>query len=65
MKRLIILCDGMSDYPIKKLGNKTPLMVAKKSLMDKLALEGATGTFKTVPDDLPPGSEVANLSIIG
>ncbi|MCX6112296.1 MAG: cofactor-independent phosphoglycerate mutase [Proteobacteria bacterium] len=65
MKRLIIVCDGMSDYPIKKLGNKTPLMVAKKPLMDKLALEGATGTFKTVPDDLPPGSEVANLSIIG
>ena len=55
----------MSDYPIKKLGNRTPMMVAKKPLMDKLALEGATGTFKTVPDDMPPGSEVANLSIIG
>jgi len=65
MKRLIIVCDGMSDYPIKKLGNKTPLMVAKTPLMDKLALEGAVGTFKTVPDDMPPGSEVANLSIIG
>ena len=65
MKRLIIVCDGMSDYPIKKLGNKTPLMVARKPFMDKLALEGATGTFKTVPDDMPPGSEVANLSIIG
>jgi len=65
MKRLIIVCDGMSDYPIKKLGNKTPLMVAKKPFMDKLALEGATGTFKTVPDDMSPGSEVANLSIIG
>ncbi len=65
MKRLIIVCDGMSDYPIKKLGDKTPLMVARKPLMDKLALEGVTGTFKTVPDDMPPGSEVANLSIIG
>ena len=65
MKRLIIVCDGMSDYPIKKLGNRTPLMVAKTPLMDKLAAEGAVGTFKTVPNDMPPGSEVANLSIIG
>ena len=51
--------------PHKKTGNRTPLMVAKTPLMDKLASEGATGTFKTVPDDMPPGSEVANLSIIG
>ena len=65
MKRLIIVCDGMSDYPIKKLGGKTPLMASKKPYMDRLALEGVTGTFKTVPDDMPPGSEVANLSIIG
>jgi 2,3-bisphosphoglycerate-independent phosphoglycerate mutase len=65
MKRLIILTDGLADYPIKSLGNKTPVMAAHTPNMDKLAKGGATGLFNTVPGDLPPGSEVANLSIIG
>ncbi len=65
MKRLTIVIDGVADYSIKSLGNKTPLMVANTPHMDKLAKEGRTGTFITVPQDLPPGSEVANLSIMG
>ena len=65
MKRLTIVIDGVADYSIKSLGNKTPLMVANTPYMDRLAREGRTGSFITVPQDLPPGSEVANLSIMG
>ena len=65
MKHLIILCDGMADYPVKALGGKTPLMAAKTPNMDRLAREGATGLFTTIPADLPAGSEVANLSVLG
>lgn len=65
VKRLTILCDGMADDPIEKLGGKTPLMVAKTPNMDRLAREGACGLFVTIPEDLPPGSEVANLSVLG
>lgn len=65
MKHLIILCDGMADYPVKALGGKTPLMAAVTPVMDRLAREGSTGLFNTVPADLPPGSEVANLSVMG
>lgn len=65
MKRLVILCDGMADYPVKALGGKTPLMAARTPTMDRLAREGACGLFNTVPADLPAGSEVANLSVLG
>lgn len=65
MKRLIILCDGMADYPVKALGGKTPLMAARTPTMDRLAREGASGLFNTIPSDLPAGSEVANLSVMG
>ncbi|MDO8805676.1 MAG: cofactor-independent phosphoglycerate mutase [Elusimicrobiota bacterium] len=65
MKHLIILCDGMADYPVKSLGGRTPLMAAKTPNMDRLAREGASGLFKTIPSDLPAGSEVANLSVMG
>lgn len=65
MKAIIILGDGMADYPIESLGNKTPLQAANKPNMDMLAKMGRTGLFKTVPDDMPPGSEVANLAVLG
>jgi 2,3-bisphosphoglycerate-independent phosphoglycerate mutase len=65
MKYIIILGDGMADYPIAGLGGKTPLQAAHKPNIDKLAQLGRCGMFKTVPDDLPPGSEVANLAVLG
>jgi 2,3-bisphosphoglycerate-independent phosphoglycerate mutase len=65
MKTIIILGDGMADYPIEQLGWKTPLQAAKKPSMDKLAQMGRCGMYKTVPDDMPPGSEVANLAVLG
>jgi 2,3-bisphosphoglycerate-independent phosphoglycerate mutase len=65
MKAIIILGDGMADYPIPALDNKTPLMAAHTPNMDKLAQLGRSGMLKTVPDDMPPGSEVANLAVLG
>jgi 2,3-bisphosphoglycerate-independent phosphoglycerate mutase len=65
MKTIIILGDGMADYPIESLGWKTPLQAANKPNMDQLAKLGRCGMFKTVPDDMPPGSEVANLAVLG
>ncbi|MFO7660284.1 MAG: hypothetical protein R6V77_05170, partial [Candidatus Cloacimonadaceae bacterium] len=65
MKSIIILGDGMADYPIESLGGKTPLQAAHKPHIDKLAKQGRCGMFKSVPDDMPPGSEVANLAVLG
>ena len=65
MKRIIILGDGMSDYPVTRLDGKTPLQVAKHPHMDQLAREGRCGLFKTIEDDMPTGSEAANLSVLG
>lgn len=65
MKNIIILGDGMADYRIETLGNKTPLMAAEKPNIDKLTELGASGLLKTVPDDMPPGSEVANMAVLG
>lgn len=65
MKYLILLCDGMADYPYDKLGGKTPMMLANKPFMDKLAKSSEVGLVKTVPDSLPAGSDVANLSVMG
>jgi 2,3-bisphosphoglycerate-independent phosphoglycerate mutase len=65
MKTIIILGDGMSDYPIKKLGGKTPLMAANIPHIDALCKKGRTGRLITVPEDMPPGSEVANLAVLG
>ena len=55
----------MSDYPVESLGNKTPLMAANKPNIDKLASMGRCGMFTTVPADMPPGSEIANLAVLG
>ena len=65
VKYIILLGDGMSDYPVDELGGKTPLQVAKTPNMDYLAGQGRVGLAKTVPDGFPPGSDVANLSVFG
>ncbi len=65
MKRIIILGDGMADHPIAGLGYKTLLQYADKPCMDKLAKSGRTGMLVTIPEGFPPGSEVANTSIMG
>ena len=65
MKYLVLLCDGMADYKFEGLGNKTPMMLAKKPNMDRLAKTATVGLAKTVADHLKPGSDVANLSVMG
>ena len=65
MKYIIILADGMSDYPIERLGGKTPLMAARTPAIDRLCAQSRCGRLITVPDDMPPGSEVANLAVLG
>lgn len=65
MKIVIIQGDGMPDHPIPELGNKTPLEAAKTPNMDELARRGLFGMVKTIPDGLPPGSDVGNLSVLG
>ena len=65
MKHIIILGDGMSDRPVARLGGKTPLMAASKPAIDRIAREGRCGSFITVEPDMPPGSEVANLTVLG
>ncbi|MCX8110739.1 MAG: cofactor-independent phosphoglycerate mutase [Syntrophorhabdaceae bacterium] len=65
MKYVVIIGDGMADFPIEKLQGKTPLMVAKKPYMDMMAREGICGNVKTIPDGFPPGSDVAGMSLFG
>ncbi len=65
MKYVIIVGDGMADYPVESLGGKTPLMAARTPNMDWLARHGSLGLVRTVPDGFNPGSEIANLSIFG
>lgn len=65
MKSIIILGDGMADEPIDTLGGKTPMQYADTPYMDKLAELGVTGQMKTVADGFHPGSEVANMAVLG
>ena len=65
MKHIIILGDGMADWPVKSLGNKTLLQYAKTPYMDKLARMGRNGRLITVAEGFHPGSEVANMSVLG
>ncbi len=65
MKTIIILGDGMADEPIEALGNKTPLQAAKKPYIDMLASKGKSGLLDTIPPGFKPGSEIANLSVMG
>ena len=65
MKYIVVLGDGMADYPIEQLGGKTPLQYAKKPNIDALARRSEVGLCRTVPDGFKPGSDVANLSVMG
>lgn len=66
MKYLVMLGDGMADYPVEELGNMTPLQKANKPNMDRMAKFSEIGLVKTVPDHLnPPGSDIANMSVMG
>ncbi len=65
MKYLVMLCDGMADEPFVGLGNKTPMELAKKPCMDALAKNAELGLVKTVQDGMKPGSDVANLAVLG
>jgi len=65
MKYAVLIGDGMADYPIEKLGGKTILQAARTPAMDYIAAHGKIGLAKTIPDELHPGSDVANMSILG
>ena len=65
MKYIVILADGMAYRPLEELGGLTVLEKADKPTIDALAALGEVGLVKTVPDSLKPGSDVANLSVMG
>ena len=65
MKYIVILGDGMADEPIDALGGKTPLACAETPVMDELASKGEMGMVQNVPAGMAPGSDVANLSVLG
>ena len=65
MKFITIVPDGMADYPIEQLGNKTPLEAARTANMDYLAQRGMVGLVQTIPEKMKPGSDVGNMAILG
>lgn len=65
MKYIVILGDGMADYPVAELGGKTPLQCADTPTIDYMAGKGMLGMVKTVPEGMPPGSDTANLAVMG
>lgn len=65
MKYIVVLGDGMADEPIESLGGKTPLEAADTPVMDELAAKGELGMVQTVPDGMTPGSDTANLAVLG
>jgi len=65
MKYVVVVPDGVSDVPLKELGNKTPLEVAQHPNMDRVAREGVTGWARTIPTGFPPGSDVGCMSVFG
>ena len=64
-KVIVFLGDGMADEPVPELGNRTPLQVARKPAMDRIAREGRSGTLLTLPEGFPTSSDVANMSVLG
>jgi 2,3-bisphosphoglycerate-independent phosphoglycerate mutase len=64
-KYVILVGDGMGDYPLSELGGKTPLEAARTPHMDGLLRKGRIGTLRTVPSSMEPGSDVANMSLLG
>ena len=65
MKYVVVLYDGMADYPVPELGGRTPMAVACKPNFDSLGKKGTVGLVRTVPDGMKPGSDVANMSVMG
>lgn len=65
MKYVVLLCDGMADYPVEELGGETPMSKSVTPNMDALAKNSVIGLVKTVADGMKPGSDVANLSVLG
>lgn len=65
MKYLVIVPDGAGDNPVPALDGKTPLEVAEMEMINELASKGTVGTVKTIPDGIAPGSDAANLSVMG
>lgn len=65
MKYIVLIGDGMADEPLQEIGNKTVLQASKTTNMDYLTKNGRAGLARTVPEGMPPGSDVANMSIIG
>jgi len=65
MKYIVLVGDGMADYPVKELGDRTPLEAARTPNMDFIAQHGRLGRIKTIPDNATPGSDVANITIFG
>ncbi|HRT11654.1 MAG TPA: cofactor-independent phosphoglycerate mutase [Methanoculleus sp.] len=65
MKCIVILGDGMADEPLAELGGRTPLEYAETPNMDRIAREGRCGMLRTVPEGFEPGSDIANLSVLG
>ena len=65
MKYIIVVPDGMADWPIEELGNKTPLEAAHTKHMDYIASHGLAALVKTIPDNMPPGSDIGNLALLG
>ena len=65
MKYIVILGDGMADEPQESLGGKTPLEAARTPVMDELAVKSEIGMLKTIPDGMSPGSDTANLAVMG
>ena len=65
MKYIVVLGDGMADEPLEELGGNTPLGFAQTPMMDALAAQGEIGMVKTVPAGMSPGSDTANLSVLG
>ena len=64
-KAIFVICDGLPDRPIKEIGNKTPLEVAKKPNLDKIAIDGISGMMHTINIGVRPGSDTAHLSLFG
>ena len=65
MKYVIVLGDGMADEPIEALGDRTPLEYAETPTMDGLAKKSEIGLAHTIPEGMKPGSDTANLSVLG
>ncbi|MBC7959028.1 MAG: cofactor-independent phosphoglycerate mutase [Vallitaleaceae bacterium] len=65
MKYIVILGDGMADLPVKQLNHQTPLQVANKPAIDELCKKGELGLVSTIPEGMSPGSDTANLSVMG